>query len=128
MENKEKKRMDFRQVLIILVVAMAFYMVFDLSGRISAANRMVSERDEMATRVDSLKQTEAYLQTKVALATQPSFIEPYIRPEGKMLQPGDIPIIPIPGDSIQATQVSEFPTQSSTVSNWEIWWDLFFGK
>ena len=128
MENKEKKRMDFRQVLIILVVAMAFYMVFDLSGRISAANQMVAERDEMATRVDSLKQTEAYLQTKVALATQPSFIEPYIRPEGKMLQPGDIPIIPIPGDSIQATPVSELPTQSSTVSNWEIWWDLFFGK
>lgn len=128
MENKEKKRMDFRQVLIILVVAMAFYMVFDLSGRISAANQMVAERDEMATRVDSLKQTEAHLQTKVALATQPSFIEPYIRPEGKMLQPGDIPIIPIPGDSIQATQVSGLPAQSPTYSNWEIWWDLFFGK
>jgi cell division protein FtsB len=128
MEPKEKKRMDYRQILIILAVAMAFYVVFDLSGRISAANEMAAERDLMGTRVAGLQQTEIFLQTQIAYATQPAFIEDYIRPEGKLVQPGDIPIIPIPGDEIQPTQAAILPTPQPTYTNWEVWWALFFGN
>jgi hypothetical protein len=128
MEKKEKKGVDFRQIVIILVVALAFYMVFDLSGRISAANQMGLERDEMGTRVADLHMTGTYLHEQIEFATQPAFIETYIRPVGKLVQPGDIPIIPMPGDSIQATGVAAVPTAAPTYANWEIWWDLFFGK
>jgi len=128
MEKNEKKRFDFRQILIILAVALAFYIVFDLSGRISAANLMGAERDLMGTRVAGLQETEVFLKTQIAYATQPGFIEDYIRPEGKLVQPGDIPIIPLPGESIQPTDVGSLPTPEPTYANWEIWWALFFGK
>jgi cell division protein FtsB len=128
MEKNEKKRVDFRQILIILAVALAFYIVFDLSGRISAANQMGAEQDLMGTRVAGLQQTEVYLKTQIAYATQPGFIEDYIRPEGKLVQTGDIPIIPLPGEYIQPTDVGSLPTPEPTYANWEIWWALFFGE
>jgi len=127
MEKNEKKKMDYRQIFIILAVALAFYIVFDLSGRISSAHQLDAEKDLMGTRVAGLQQTEIYLQTQIAYATQSAFIEDYIRPEGKLIQPGDIPIIPIPGDEIQPTQSATLPTPKPTYANWEIWWALFFG-
>ncbi len=127
-KNEKKSRLELRQILLILVVAAAFYIVFDLGDRISAANEMNAKYREMATRVYGLQLTETMLYTQIARATQPSFLEDYIRPEGKLVQPGDIPIIPIPGDPIQTTQMVNPVSGGETYAKWEIWWDLFFGE
>ena len=58
MEKNEKKQFDFRQILLLVGMVVAFYIVFDLSGKISAANEKVRERDQMSTRVVGYQQTQ----------------------------------------------------------------------
>ena len=128
MEKKEKKQFDFRQILLLVGMVVAFYIVFDLSGKISAANEKVRERDQMSTRVVGYQQTQNNLETQIANATQPAFIETYIRPEGHMVQPGDIPIVPLPGGTVQPTMQTVEDHQPTAVANWQIWWELFFGE
>lgn len=128
MEKREKKQFDFRQILLLVGMVVAFYIVFDLSGKISAANEKVRERDQMSTRVVGYQQTQYYLETQIAYATQPAFIETYIRPEGHMVKPGDIPIIPLPGGTVQPTLQTVEAAQPTSVANWQIWWELFFGE
>jgi hypothetical protein len=109
-------------------IAILVLLMMDFNNRMADLQRLTGERDHLSTRVGQLTQTIQVLNTKIAYATSDLAVEEWARQQGRMVKPGDMPIVPIApaGGTPQPT-----PTSVATrrvVNNWEIWYALFLGK
>jgi len=117
-----------RRLIAVVVFVIAFFLLMDLFGRLTELSRLGSQRDDMVTEVFSLTGTLQALDTQVAYATSDVAVEDWARQEGHMVKSGDVLIVPIQPESVTPmTYLTPVPTAQS-VSNWDIWWALFFGK
>lgn len=117
-----------RRVAIFFGILVLVLMVMDFNSRVEELNRSKKQAGILGTEVTHVAQTQAALQTQVAYAGSDSAVQDWARTEGHYIQPGDQPVVPIgqPG----ATPVQNLdPTPTPTpISNWQIWWNLFFGQ
>ena len=121
-------RVEKRKVITAFIILIFFFMLLGLNTRLSEFFRLSNQRDIMQTKVVSLSGTEKALQTQIAFATSDLAVEAWARDEGHLAQPGDNVIIPLAPYST-TPQPKYLPTPTiSTQHNWQVWWDLFFGK
>ncbi len=117
-----------KRVLIILGVLILVLLMMDFNTRMGDLSRLKSQRDTLSAEEARLAQTEQSLNTQIAYATSDQAVQDYARNDGKMVQPGDIPLVPVApqGSTPRPTQiVTAVPTQ---VQNWQRWLALFFGQ
>ena len=115
------------QILVILAFVLGFFLLMNFFGRLTELSRLSTQRDQSKAEVTALNGTLQALQTNIAFATEPAAVEEWARDEAHMAKPGDVLIIPVaPVSSTQAPV--DFPVQTpEPVSNWQVWWSLFFG-
>jgi hypothetical protein len=73
-------------------------------------------------------QTQVALQTQVAYAGSTAAVEEWARTEGKYIQEGDLPMVPIAQPGAAPVEVATLVPQPTPQPNWQEWWDLFFGE
>lgn len=119
---------QWRRVGLLIGVGILVLVILDLNGRIEGLNRLSEEAEAVRAQATQAMQTQMALLTQVAYANSNAAVEDYARAEGHMIQEGDIPVVPVGNTNVTPTpQVT--PTPSPTpMSNWEIWWMLFFGE
>jgi len=124
----KKKSYDRKQIVLIILVMIFFFMILGLNSRLSELFHLSDQQAIMQTKVASLKNTDIALNTQIAVATSDLAVEAWARDQGHMAQPGDQVIVPLPPSS--TTQEFSFPatTTPNSIENWQIWWDLFFTK
>ena len=116
-----------KQVVLILVVVIAFFLVLDYNNRATALHRVNTQLQIIQTDVHQLHQTEIVLNQQIAFATSIGGVEEYAREAGYK-QPGDVVVVPI---STMAATLTPTPYATPTpveIKNWEIWWAVFFGE
>jgi cell division protein FtsB len=124
----KRMHVEKRKVITAFIILIFFFMLLGLNARLSEFFRLSNQRDIMQTKVISLSGTEKALQTQIAFATSDLSVEAWARDEGHLAQPGDNVIIPLAPYSMKP-QPKYLPTPTiSTQQNWQVWWDLFFGK
>ena len=97
-----------------------------LSNRFSDLKQLNDQNELLLTEVTGLRATDAALQTEIAYANSDAAVEQYAREEGYMVRQGEVLVIPISPKKITPTPVF-IPTPTiAPVSNWEIWYQLFF--
>jgi cell division protein FtsB len=117
------RRILWAGVLIILILLM-----MDFNNRLGEMLRLNEQRGVSSAELTQLVETQQFLEKQIAYATSDVAVQEWARQEGRMIQPGDIPIVPIaPPGSVQATESAPVPTVQA-VSNWQVWEALFFGK
>ncbi len=117
------RRILWAGVLIILILLM-----MDFNNRLGEMLRLNEQRGVSSAKLTQLVETQQFLENQIAYATSDVAVQEWARQEGRMVQPGDIPIVPIaPPGSVQATESAPVPTVEP-VSNWQVWEALFFGK
>jgi len=117
-----------KRVLIVLGVLILVLLMMDFNNRMGDLSRLKAQRATLTFQVDQLLQTEQLLDTQIAYATSDLAVQDYARNDGKMAQTGDVPIVPIApqGSTPQPTPTPQnVPT---VVSNWQLWFALFFGQ
>jgi hypothetical protein len=124
----KKLRIKPKQLLSVAAIVIGFFLLMNFFSRISEFSRLSNQRDQGEIEVTALNSTIRALQTHIAFATQPIAVEEWARDEAHMAKPGDVLIIPVaPGSSTQAPVV--FPVNTpQPVSNWQVWWALFFSQ
>ena len=55
-------------------------------------------------------------------------LEEWARTEGKYIQDGDLPMVPIAQPGVAPVEVATLIPQPTPQPNWQEWWDLFFGE
>lgn len=122
------KEMPKGQLVTIIVVVVGFFVLLDLNGRLSTLYTLRQDVDTDSTRVVALYATEVYLRTELAKMNNVQKLEEFGRESG-YIQPGDIPVAPIPvADPDASLDVLKEDENGKPphLQNWELWWFLLF--
>jgi hypothetical protein len=117
-----------RRIAVFIGILVLILMVMDFNARLETLNLLRDEQEIVGGQATHVMQTQAALQTQVAYAASDELVDEWARTEGHYAQSGDQPVVPVgaPGDAAVA---QESPTPASTpIPNWQVWWELFFGK
>ena len=117
-----------RRVAIFAGILVLILMVIDFNARLEELNVLKKHGASLAVEATQVMQTQVALQTQVAYAGSDQAVEDWARGEGHYVQPEDQPVVPIgqPGTiPLQVAQPTPVPTP---MSNWQVWWNLFFGQ
>ena len=117
-----------RQVLVGGLIVILILLMAEFNNRMTELNHLTEQRERAAFQITSLVQTQTSLGTQIAYATSAAAVEEWAYEEGKLVRPGDNPIVPLAeGETGQPTPVPVVPIQSGdVVQNWEVWVALFF--
>lgn len=119
---------QWRRVGVLIGVGILVLVILDLNARLEGLNELNEEVFAVRAQATQAMQTQMAIQTQVAYANSDQAVEDYARAEGHMVQEGDIPVVPVGNTNITPTpQVTPAPSPTP-MSNWEIWWMLFFGE
>lgn len=116
-----------RRVFVFFGILALVLVVMDFNARLEELDRLKKQSRVMSAQVTQEIQTQMSLQTQVAYATSEQAVPDWAYGEGHYTLPGDQPVAPIgqPGAApIKQTDPTPTPTPAS---NWQTWWNLFFG-
>lgn len=119
---------NVRRVLVLVGILVLVFVVLEFNRRLEELKVLNRQNQMIQTQATQAIQTQFALQTQVAYAGSNAAVEEWARTDGHYIQDGDLPVVPVeqPGAPLaQAATPTPVPTQ---VSNWEVWWSLFFGE
>jgi hypothetical protein len=119
---------NLRRVVIAIGILVLVFIVLEFNRRLEELNMLNAQRTLVQMQATQAVQTQLALQTQVAYAGSSAAVEEWARTDGHYIQDGDLPVVPLgqPGaPPIEASTPTPIPTQPT---NWEVWWDLFFGQ
>jgi hypothetical protein len=116
-----------RVVGIILIVILAFA-VLEFNRRLEELQLLNEQNDLVRDQATRSVQTQVALQTQVAYAGSTAAVEEWARSEGKYIQDGDLPMVPISQPGSAPMEIATLAPQPTPQPNWKEWWDLFFGE
>lgn len=119
---------NWRRVGLFVGLAFLVMLVFGFNARLQELNRLSGEAEIYRAQATQAMQTQVALEEQVAYATSDAAVEDYARDDNHMILEGEIPVVPY-GTGNNQSVVTPTPTPSPTpLPNWQVWWNLFFGK
>jgi len=117
-----------RRVFSIIGIITLVFVVLEFNRRLEELNLLNERTNIVRIQATQIMQTQMALQTVVAYANSTSSVEEWARTDGHYIRDGDLPVVPIgaPGDAPIENNLPQ-PTPTP-MQNWEVWWQLFFGK
>jgi cell division protein FtsB len=116
------------QVLFVLGIIISLWVIIDFNRRIQSEQRIASEASQLRADVSALAATKAALTTELAVVSSDGYVAQWAHAEGRYVQPGEVLVVPLPAkDAAEAAPAPAPAAQTAPPSNFEIWWDVFFG-
>jgi hypothetical protein len=116
----------WRNILVVLGLFLAVVLLIDFNRRMEELDSLTAKLDSVRAEGTSVMQTQEALVTQVAYATSDEAVEQWAY-QNKWVRVGEHLVQLEPAGSVTATPVPLPVTQTETVPNWRIWWELFFG-
>jgi hypothetical protein len=118
---------NIRRVVGIIGVIILVFVVLEFNRRLEELNLLNKQNDLVREQATQAVQTQISLQTQVAYAGSTAAVEQWARTEGKYVQNGDLPVVPVAQPGSAPIEMSTPMPQPTPQPNWQVWWDLFFG-
>jgi hypothetical protein len=121
-------KLHLKQALVGALIVVIILLMAEFNNRMTELNRLTVQRNRAAGQITSLVQTQISLETQIAVATSVAAVEEWAYEEGRLVRPGDNPVVPLAsGEEDSSTSVPSVPLESdNVVENWEVWIALFF--
>ena len=119
-------KIKWRNILIVAGLLIAVALLVDFNRRMDELNRLTAKLNTVRAEGTTIMQTQAALVTQVAYATSNDAAEQWAY-QNKWIREGEHPVELVPSGGETATPVPPPITQTENLSNWRIWWELFFG-
>ncbi len=119
---------NFRRIAVFAGIFVLILLVFEFNTRLEELNRLSNERKAVQNQATQAAQTQISLQTQVAFAASDQAVEEWARSEGHYVQEGDQPVVPLGQPGSTPVEMSTPAPTPTPMSNWQIWWNLFFGE
>lgn len=117
-----------RRVLVIAAVIVLILMVVDFNRRLEVLNSLDKQAGIRQAQATQAVATRSALETQVAFAGSTEAVNDWARTEGHYVKEGDQPVVPV-GQPGSTPLVTVEPTPTPTpLSNWQVWWNLFFSE
>jgi hypothetical protein len=119
----------WQRIAAFIGIAILVLLIMDFNSRLEEMTRLSRQAESVRVRATEIMATQYNLQTAVAYANSNFSVEQWAREQAGMIQPGDVPIMPmpVPGATPASQDISPVivPTQ---ISNWQIWLMVIFGN
>ena len=112
---------------IIFIIILAF-VVLEFNRRLEELKLLNKQNELVHAQATQAVQTQVALKTQVAYAASTAAVEEWARTEGKYVQDGDLPMVPIAQPGVVPVEIATLAPQPTPQPNWQEWWDLFFGE
>ena len=119
---------NVRRMIGIIGFIILSFVILESNRRIEELNLLNKQYELVQEQATQAAATQFALQTQVAYAGSTAAVEAWARTEGKYIQNGDLPVVPLAQPGSQPLELSAPIPQPTPQPNWEIWWDLFFGE
>lgn len=119
---------NMRRVAGIIFIIILAFVILEFNRRLEELELLNKQNDLVHAQATQAIQTQVALQTQVAYAGSTAAVEEWARTEGKYIQNGDLPMVPIPQPGAAPVEVATLVPRPTPQSNWQEWWDLFFGE
>ena len=120
-------KFKWRNILIVIGLFLAVVLLVDFNRRMEELDRLSTRLDSVRVEATAVIGTQTALAGQVAYATSDAAVAEWAY-DNKMSRPGEHPVGVVPGETITSTPEPSTTSQSNTLPNWRIWWELFFGK
>jgi hypothetical protein len=119
---------DWRRIALVAGVLFLVIVIVDFNSRLEELDRLNRQADITRAEATQAALTQAAYQTMVMIATSDQVVEGDARSNGGMIREGDHPVVVL-GDEGELPSEDPQPTPLPTPKqNWQLWWDLYFGK
>jgi hypothetical protein len=119
---------NVRRVAGIIFIVILAFVVLEFNRRLEELKLLDKQNDLVRAQATQAVQTQVALQTQVAYAGSTAAVEEWARTEGKYIQDGDLPMVPIAQPGAAPLEAPTLAPQPTPQPNWQEWWDLFFGE
>jgi hypothetical protein len=117
-----------RRVAAILGILVLVFIVLEFNRRVEQLKTLEGQHTLMQGQVTQAFQTQAALNTQAAYAGSNAAVEQWARVDGHYVKDGDLPVVPIGQPGAPPIEASTPVPTPTPMQNWEVWYQLFFGK
>jgi cell division protein FtsB len=121
------KSLPLGQILIVMAVAVAIYLLVDFGQQVQVSNERREELERIQQQIAVAEEQQARLEEELVYVQSGEIVEAWARQNG-FAKPGEIPVVVVapPGDNDPLTE-SDSEALTRPGSFRETWWSLFFG-
>jgi hypothetical protein len=124
----KRPKFSWKYAAIVVSVVLLAYLVMDFNNRMSNLRSLSAEKERVGAQVTALEGDHNKLETQIAHATSESAAVEWAYEDGRLVQAGDHPVIPLaPAESTPVPTSTPVVTRP-LVDNWQVWMWLFFDK
>ena len=117
-----------RRVAAIIGILVLVFIVLEFNRRVEQLKTLEGQHTLMQGQVTQAYQTQAALNTQAAYAGSNAAVEQWARVDGHYVKDGDLPVVPIGQPGAPPIEASTPVPTPTPMQNWEVWYQLFFGK
>ena len=121
-------RLRKKQILVIGLLGVSFFLLMDLNSRLTVMFRSTRTYNEMKTSIYQIESTKQVLLTQIAVATSDDLVRPFASNDRHWYQEKDIPVYPVVDPNATPQSYVQSPPTPIVVEHWQKWWALFFGE
>jgi hypothetical protein len=123
-------QIDLRRIAVFAGIGLLLVLVMQFNARVEELYRLKHQAATVGARATEVMRTQYNLQTAAAYATSDLAVEEWARQEGRMVQPGDVLVIPVPVGSATPPAQQYLPPSAvgTPLSNWDVWMLVIFGR
>src|SRR5579859_275955 len=119
------------QIVFSAILAISLLLAISFSGRIAAGHKVEAERDNLLNQIATLRAEATALKGQYDYVNSDAFIETWTHGEGKMVKPGEVLVVPVPGQVTPQPTPTPLPPELAAsptpeTQSWVLWWRLFF--
>lgn len=119
---------NLRRFGYVLGVLVLIFLVVKFQERISEMTHLERELKLIQTQGTLVMHTQEALLTQVAYATSDEAVKEWAYSQGRWYLPNETPILLVPAGGATPEPTSVINQPANQVSNWQVWWTLFFGQ
>lgn len=119
---------NVRRVAVMIGIITLVFIVLEFNRRLEELKLLDKQHNLVQAQATQAVQTQIALQTQVAYASSNAAVEQWARTEGHYVQEGDIPVVPIAQPGAPPVVINTPVPEPTPMTNWQTWWDLFFGE
>lgn len=117
-----------RRVAVMIGILVLVFIVLEFNRRLEELNMLNDQNRFVQSQATQAIETQQSLQTQIAYANSNAAVEEWARTDGHYIQDGDLPVVPLGEPGIAPIEASTPVPTATPMQNWEVWWELFFGK
>lgn len=140
-DSPKRKRVEVRrrtgqfsgvQVMFAAILSIGLFLAIDFSGRITANQPLQQAYERVQAEIERLRLEQEALISERDYVRSDAYVALWARSEGKMIQPGEVLIVPVPsGVDMELTPTpqvtfNDIQTTPPEPDSWTVWWNLFF--